>query len=124
MVTASSETSGITSPYQRAGPLHKLNRDVDDDHDAFGTVCVTVVVCEHIRHRSAAARLLQSAAHRRDALSVEAEPVHSSDITGVLDLDASIHHDRETAGFRDPRAVLVDHHELTPHVFRADRHGL
>jgi hypothetical protein len=37
--------------------------------------------------------LLQATANRCDSLSVEAEPVHSSRVAGVLDLDATIHDD-------------------------------
>ena len=35
--------------------------------------------------------LLQATAHRCDSLGVEAEPVHSSDVAGMLDLEAGIH---------------------------------
>src|SRR5687767_1770836 len=68
--------------------------------------------------------LLKSAANRRYTLGVEAEPVHPSHVARVLDLDASVHDDREAARFRDARAFLIDHSELAPHVLRADRHGL
>src|SRR3982750_3188570 len=46
------------------------------------------------------APLLQAAADRGDALRVESEPVHPSDVAGMFDLQAAIHDDRETAGFR------------------------
>ena len=49
--------------------------------------------------------LLKAAAHRRDALGVEAEPVHPSDVAGVLDLDAAIHDDRQAARLRDARRL-------------------
>ena len=58
--------------------------------------------------------LLETAANGRDPLGVEAEPVHTSDVAGVLDFDAPIHDHRQAALFGDTRAFLVDHCELAP----------
>ena len=44
-------------------------------------------------HNIDALRLLQTAANGGDPLSVEAEPVHSARVAGMLDLDATIHDD-------------------------------
>ena len=74
--------------------------------------------------RSLPDSLLKAAAHGRDALGVEAEPVHPSDVAGVLDLDAAIHDDGEAARLGDARAFLVDHRELAPEAPGADRHRL
>src|SRR5688500_5394167 len=60
--------------------------------------------------------LLKAAAHGSDAVRVEAKPVHSSDVAGVLYFDATIHDDRHTTRFRDARALLVDDRELIPEV--------
>src|SRR3984893_3478400 len=68
--------------------------------------------------------LLKAAAHGRDALRVEAEPVHPSRIAGVFDLDAPIHDDGETPRLRNAPALLVDHRKLTPEIRRTDRHRL
>ena len=63
-------------------------------------------------------RLLQPAAHRGDALRVEAEPVHAADVARVLDLEAAIHDHRHAARLGDARAFLVDHAELAPEACR------
>src|SRR5688572_21886331 len=67
--------------------------------------------------------LLQSAADRRNALGVEAQPVHASDVAGVLDLETAVHDDREAPGFRDLRPLFIDHRVLTPQILgtRRDR---
>ena len=52
--------------------------------------------------------LLKSAAERRDALRIEAEPVHPADESGVFDLDASIHHDTSGGWLTDSR-VSTEH---------------
>src|SRR5918992_3473307 len=68
--------------------------------------------------------LLEPRADRRDALRVEPEPVHPSDVARVLDLEAPIHYHRYPSFGRDPRALLVDHAELAPECPGADRHRL
>src|SRR5262245_94447 len=67
------------------------------------------------------ASLLQASTHRRNPLRVEPKPMHPPDVARVLDLDAPVHHDRETAGLGDPSAFFIDHRELTPQALRADR---
>src|SRR3954471_5512045 len=68
--------------------------------------------------------LLNSSAHRRDPLRVETEPVHASNVSRVLDFEAPVHDDGQTAVFRNPPAFLVDHGELTPEAPGANIHGL
>src|SRR4249920_1652054 len=68
--------------------------------------------------------LLDAAAHRRDPLGVEAEPVHPSDVAGVFDLDAPVHDDGQSAGLGNPPAFFVDHRELAPETPGADSDGL
>src|ERR1700743_933181 len=68
-------------------------------------------------------RLLQPGPDGRDALRVEAEPVHPAHVAGVLHLDAAVHDHRQPAVLRDLRALGVDHPELAPEGARADRHG-
>src|SRR5438270_7524758 len=82
------------------------------------------IVVVELQYRSFCTVLLKTAAHGGDALRIEAEPVHAADVAGVLDLDAAIHDHRETAGFGDARAFLVDHRELTPQRPGAYRDGL
>src|SRR5262249_53874622 len=52
-------------------------------------------------------RLLQPGADGRDALRVEAEPVHPAHVARVLDLDTAVHDHRHAAVLRDPRGLLV-----------------
>ncbi len=66
------------------------------------------------RDQLASLPLLQAAAYGGDALGVHAEPVHAAEVAGVFDLQAAVHHDRETGGFGDAGAFLVDHAVLTP----------
>ena len=51
--------------------------------------------------------LLESPAHRGDALGVEAEPVHAADVACVLDLDAAIHHHRHATVLRDWKQMAL-----------------
>jgi hypothetical protein len=53
--------------------------------------------------------LLKPAADGGDALGVEAEPVHASDVARVLHLDAAIHDDRHAAGsaMRPPSSLIT-----------------
>src|SRR5262249_53604118 len=68
--------------------------------------------------------LLEPGADRRDALGVEAEPVHPAHVARVLDLEAAVHDHRHAAFFRDPRGLEVDHAELAPEGTGVDRHRL
>src|SRR5262245_52363094 len=58
--------------------------------------------------------LLQPSANGGDALRVETEPMHASDITRVLDFDAAVHDHRQAALLGDPGPLLVDHAKLAP----------
>src|SRR5215467_10383778 len=69
-------------------------------------------------------RLLKPAADGRDALRVEAEPVHPAQVARVLDLEAAVHDHCHAAVLRDPRGLLIDHAELAPEGAGVDRHGL
>src|SRR4051794_26308107 len=64
--------------------------------------------------RARTRRLLEPGAHRGDALGVEAEPVHPSDVTRVLDLQTTVHDHRHAPLLGRPRTLLVDHAELAP----------
>ena len=59
--------------------------------------CVPMVVGQIIHkfliYMALPTGLLQTTANRGDPLSVEAEPVHSARVAGMLDLDATIHDD-------------------------------
>src|SRR5436305_82200 len=79
-----------------------------------------VLGCTALTARGAAS--LQAGTHRRDPLRIEAEPVHASDVTSVLDLQAAVDDHGEAAVLRDPDALLVDHTELAPEGARVDRH--
>src|SRR4051812_38899332 len=68
--------------------------------------------------------LLQARADRRDAVGVEAEPVHAPDVPRVLDLQAAVHDHGQARVLGDPGALLVDDAELAPHRRRARRDRL
>src|SRR6201989_2265781 len=74
--------------------------------------------------RSAPLRLLESGADGRDALGIEAEPVHPARVARVLNLEAAIHDHRHAAVLCDLRTLGVDHAELAPQGARVDRHGV
>src|SRR5439155_14259083 len=65
-------------------------------------------------HDTTPAQLLKSSTHRRDALRVEAQPVHPPDVSRMFDLHAAIHDDRQTARLGNTGGFLVDHAELAP----------
>src|ERR1700730_2509849 len=67
--------------------------------------------------------LLQPGADGRDALGVEAEPVHPAHVAGVLPLDAAVHDHRQPAVLPGLGALGVNHAELAPEGAGADRHG-
>src|SRR5215471_20479619 len=68
--------------------------------------------------------LLEPGADRRDALGVEAKPVHPAHVPRVLDLEAAVHDHCHATVLGDLRALLVDHTELAPERVGLDRHGL
>ena len=68
--------------------------------------------------------LLESGADRRDALGVEAKPVHPARVARVLDLQAAVHDHRDATVLGDPRALGVDHAELAPEGAGVDRHRI
>src|SRR6201989_2227332 len=74
--------------------------------------------------RSAPLRLLEPGADGRDALGVEAEPVHPAHVARVLNLKAAVHDHRHAAVFGDLRAFFIDHAELAPQGAGADPHRL
>src|SRR5882757_2190847 len=59
-------------------------------------------------------QLLEPGTDGRDALRVEAEPVHPARVAGVLNLEATVHDHRYATVLGDPRPLLVDHAELAP----------
>src|SRR6267378_8102677 len=69
-------------------------------------------------------RSLEPGADGRDALGVEAEPVHPAHVARVLNLEAAVHDHRHAAVFGDLRAVGVDHAELAPEGAGVYRHGV
>src|SRR5208283_4935078 len=69
-------------------------------------------------------QLLEPGADGRDALRVEAEPVHPAYVTRVLNLETAVHDHRHAAVLGDPRALAVDHAELAPESVGVDRHRL
>src|SRR6267378_3050048 len=69
-------------------------------------------------------RSLEPGADGRDALGVEAEPVHPAHVARVLDLEAAVHDHRHAAVLCDLRAFGVDHAELAPQGAGADPHRL
>src|SRR5215472_17686643 len=73
---------------------------------------------------AASGQLLEPGADGRDALGVEAEPVHPAGVARVLNLETAIHDHRHAAVLGDLRAFLVDHAELAPEGAGVDRHGL
>src|ERR1700736_5741570 len=69
-------------------------------------------------------QLLKPGADGRDALGIEAEPVHPARVARVLDLETTAHDHHTAAVLGYPRAVGVDHAELAPEDAGVDRHGL
>src|SRR4051794_21266056 len=57
---------------------------------------------------------------RRDLAGVEAEPMHASEVARVLDLEAAVHDDVESAPHCDLRAFRADHAVLEPERSRPD----
>src|SRR5579862_3468213 len=68
--------------------------------------------------------LLQAATDGRDALGVEAEPVHPARVARGLDLDAAVHDDGEAGASGYLIAFLVDHAVLAPQGTCPDRHRI
>src|SRR6202044_1353251 len=69
-------------------------------------------------------QLLEPGTDGRDALGVEAEPVHPARVARVLYLEAAVHDHRDAAVLGDPRALFVDHAELAPEDAGVDGHRL
>ncbi len=67
---------------------------------------------------------VQWAAPRRDLLCVETEPVHSSEVSAVFHLHATVHHDDQAVIAGNLGALAADDAVLQPQHLGANRRRL